>query len=176
MAAGKLLKSSCLAGIMRTINKANSLFMRIESTAFAHNGDIPSKYTCDGDNISPPLAFVDIPVGTKSFVLIMHDPDVPKNIHPEGDWDHWVVFNIPPTTKDVGEGEPLPGLYGLNSRGKAQYHGPCPPDREHRYFFKLYALDTLLKLSADVYRKEVEEAMHGHIIEEAELVGKYERL
>ena len=150
--------------------------MRIESTAFAHNGDIPSKYTCDGENINPPLTFADVPKETRSLALIMHDPDVPTNLRPDGNFDHWVVFNIPPETTTIGEGELAPGVYGLHTRGKPEYYGPCPPDREHRYFFKLYALDTMLDLPAGVYRKEVEEAMRGHVIEEAELLGHYKRL
>jgi len=144
--------------------------MKIESTAFQNNQSIPSLYTCDGANINPPLTFSDIPAGAKSLALIMDDPDAPM-----GTWDHWIIFNIPPETKEIKEGLVPEGVLGVTSFRKTGYGGPCPPDREHRYFFKLYALDTILNLPEGSSKKEVEVAMSGHIIAQAELVGKYNR-
>src|SRR3989344_8435183 len=141
--------------------------MRIESTAFAHNGDIPSKYTCDGENINPPLVFAEVPKEARSLTLIMHGPDVPTNLRPDRNFDHWVVFNIPPETT-IGEGELAPGVYGLHTRGKPEYYGPCPPDREHRYFFKLYALDSTLSLPGGSTKAEVEAVMEGHVLGQTE--------
>ncbi len=105
----------------------------------------------------------------------MEDPDVPKNIRPDGMWDHWVVWNIPPETKIIPEGSIPPGIVGKNSRGDLAYGGPCPPDREHRYFFKLFSLDTLLNLPNTAIKKDLETAMQGHILSQTELVGRYAR-
>jgi len=150
--------------------------MRLISSAFEQGGKIPSKYTCDGPNVSPPLRIEGIPGGTKSLVLIMDDPDVPKSIRQDGMWDHWVVYDIPPDLQEIPEGQEPPGTHGKGTGGNSNYFGPCPPDREHRYFFKLYALDTLLKLPAGSTKAQVERAMQGHILEKAELMGTYERV
>ena len=152
-----------------------TMTMQLTSSEFEHQGNIPSKYTCDGANINPPLTITNIPENTKSLVLLMDDPDVPKNIREDGMWDHWVVFNIPPTTKTIFEGQEPPGIQGLNTGGVNGYGGPCPPDREHRYFFKLYALDIELDLSLSATKTEVEQAMQGHVLEKTELVGRYKR-
>jgi len=148
--------------------------MKVASTAFEHEGKIPSKYTCDGDNISPPLFFSDIPKNAKSLVLIMEDPDVPMYIRPDGMWDHWVLFNIPPETTGIASGE-QPGTPGITTSNKNKYGGPCPPDREHRYYFKLFALDIKLDLKEGAAKKQVLEAIKGHILAEATLMGKYKR-
>lgn len=158
--------------IMTAIMKGT---MKITSPAFKHNGKIPQKYTCEGENISPPLAFSDIPEGTKSLVLLMDDPDVPKSLKPDGMFDHWVVFNISPDTRIVAEGTPPPGVQGLNGVGKKGYIGPCPPDREHRYFFKLFAVSTLFTLGANVRKEDVEKALEKNTLEKAELIGRYEK-
>ncbi len=152
--------------------------MRLSTPSFTPNGKIPSQYTCDGDNISPPLKIENVPANTKSLVLIMDDPDIPDFVKEKFKievWDHWVVFNIPPTTTEIPEGKNPLGVLGKNTGGKNAYGGPCPPDKEHRYFFKLYALDTMLNLSEGVSKMQVEEAMRGHIIEQVELIGKYAR-
>ena len=154
------------------IKKGN---MEITSSQFIHEGLIPPIYTCDGQNISPPLSISGVQEGTKSLVLIMDDPDVPKSIRPDGIWDHWIVFNIPPETREIPEGKNLSGVPGVGTSGKLAYGGPCPPDREHRYFFKLYALDTMLGLSEGAKKSEVELAMAGHIVAEALLMGRYDR-
>lgn len=149
--------------------------MKIISSVFSHQGSIPSKFTCDGENINPPLEFLDIPVEAKSIVLIMDDPDVPTSIRPDGNWDHWLVWNISPDTKMIPENSSPPGIVGLNTGGQRAYGGPCPPDREHRYFFKLYALDVLLDFDKDPTKSEIEQAMGGHVLEKTELIGKYNR-
>ncbi|MBU0458194.1 YbhB/YbcL family Raf kinase inhibitor-like protein [Patescibacteria group bacterium] len=150
--------------------------MELTAPAFANNGKIPSKFTCDGENINPALSFDDVPAQAQSLVLIMDDPDVPKSIREDGMWDHWVVFNIPPHTQGVNENGQPDGVAGSNTRGDLSYGGPCPPDREHRYFFKLYALDSELDLPEGSTKAEVEEGMRDHIIGEAELVGLYKRI
>ncbi len=105
----------------------------------------------------------------------MDDPDVPTSIRPDGTWDHWVIWNIPPTTFVIVEGKTPPGMTGNNGEGKQEYYGPCPPDREHRYFFKLYALDAMLDLPAGSSKVDVQKAMKGHILAQAELIGRYNR-
>ena len=149
--------------------------MKLTSTAFEHEGKIPGKYTCDGENISPPLTISDVPSEAKGLVLIMDDPDVPKEFREDGMWDHWLVFNIPPGSSQIKEGEEPAGTHGIGTGGNLNYYGPCPPDREHRYFFKLYALSTKLDLPEKATKQQVEEAMESNIIAKAELMGKYER-
>jgi hypothetical protein len=136
---------------------------------------IPSKHTCDAQDISPELHISDVPSPAKSLVLIMDDPDVPVSVRKDQMWDHWVVFNIPPHTTHIPENTQPPGTPGKNTDGGLNYQGPCPPDREHRYFFKLYALDTPLDLPAGSTKKQVEDAMRGHILAHTELMGLYER-
>ena len=150
--------------------------MKLESPVFEHEGIIPAKYTCDGGNINPPLKISEVPEGAKSLVLIMDDPDVPKNLRPDGMWDHWLVWNIPPATMEIPEGQEPAGVVGKNTGGSFGYRGPCPPDREHRYFFKLYALDTMFDLSPETTTKsDLEAAMQKHILSQAELRGRYNR-
>src|SRR3989344_2940443 len=147
--------------------------MKLTSSMFEHNHSMPSKYTCDGENMSPPLIISDVPENTKSLVLIMDDPDVPKNLRADGMWDHWIVWNISPQTKEIAEGQEPEGVHGLGTANNLNYHGPCPPDREHRYFFRLFALDTILNLPEKRMKAEVEQAMEGHVIDKAELIGLY---
>jgi Raf kinase inhibitor-like YbhB/YbcL family protein len=144
--------------------------MKLTSAVFQNNQSIPSKYTCDGEDINPPLEISDVLQQAKSLVLIMDDPDAPS-----GTWDHWIVFNIPPDTKSIAEGKEPAGIHGKGTSGNLEYHGPCPPDREHRYFFKLYALDTDLNLAEGSTKKQVESAMQGHIIDQTQLIGLYTR-
>ena len=146
--------------------------MKITSSAFEHKQDIPSKYTCDADNINPELSFSDIPAGAKSLVLISHDPDAPK----EGGWTHWVIINMDPTTTGIGENsKPGSGLETTTDFGQTGYGGPCPPSGSHRYYFYLYALDTTLDLDTTTTKETVETAMKGHILEQAEIMGSYKR-
>ncbi len=149
--------------------------MKISSTAFQDQGVIPSLYTCEGKNINPPLDISDVPPQAKSLVLLIDDPDVPKTLRPDGNYDHWVLFNMPPTTHKIHENAIPPGIQGKSTHGKNQYTGPCPPDREHRYFFKLYALDRMLDLPPGATKKEVEQAMEGHILAHSQLMGLYEK-
>jgi len=158
--------------------------LQISSPEFRNNEVIPARYTCDGDDISPPLSIVGVPAKAKTLVLIVDDPDAPS-----GTFDHLVVFNIPAPDKSLESispgafGEKLPwgslgdngARYGRNSWGRLGYGGPCPPSGTHRYFFKIYALDGALSLPVGVGKKEIERMMSGHILEEASLVGLYKR-
>lgn len=156
--------------------------LTLSSLAFADNGTIPEKYTCDSNEesgaVNPPLVISGVPEKAESLVLIMDDPDIPQAVKDSMHidvFDHWVIFDIPPETKELGENRIPPGVEGANTLSPG-YTGPCPPDREHRYFFKLFALDTMLGLPAGASRADVEEAMKGHVVEFAELVGRYNRL
>lgn len=144
--------------------------MQLTSTAFENNGQIPPQYTCDGDNINPPLQISDVPEQAQSLALIMDDPDAPV-----GTWDHWVIFNISPQTENIDENSEPNGTPGQGTRGNTKYSGPCPPDGEHRYIFKLYAIDTQLDLNKGVSKQQVEDAMKDHIIDQTKLIGKYTR-
>ena len=145
--------------------------LEISSPVFPEGGEIPSKYTCDGDDASPPLAFTGIPEKARSLVLIVDDPDAPA-----GTWVHWVVWNIPPDTREIPENSvPDGALQGTNDFGKRKYGGPCPPSGTHRYFFKLYALDANLSLPPGATKAQVEGAMNGHVVARAERVGRYAR-
>lgn len=153
--------------------------LQITSDAFEKNGKIPSIYTCEGRDISPPLAWEGIPSGTKSLALILDDPDAPDPKAPKMTWVHWILFNMPPdakglpegaTTKDLPQGTQL----GVNDWKRTGYGGPCPPIGRHRYFHKLYALDVVLKLNKPT-KAELIKAMEGHILEHAELVGTYKK-
>lgn len=145
------------------------------SGPFPSGAPIPSRYTCDGDDIMPQLEFRNVPEEAKTLVLIMDDHDVPKQLKPDGVWDHLVAFNIDPHSSGVDEGGRAHGTYGINSAGSTDYQGPCPPDREHRYIFRLYALDSALTLLEGATKTEVLKAMEGHVIASAELVGRCDR-
>ena len=144
--------------------------MKLTSSAFVNNGAIPSEFTCDSSNIAPQLAISDVPKNTKSLALIMDDPDAVI-----GTFVHWVVWNIPPDTKQIQKGTEPNGILGKGGSGKLGYIGPCPPSGTHRYFFKLYALDTQLDLGEGSAKNYLEKAMQGHIIEKTELIGLYKR-
>jgi len=152
--------------------------LTLSSGVFENGESIPARFTCDGESMSPPLAWSSVPEGTKSLALIMDDPDVPKQLKTDGVFDHWTLFNIPPETKEITTGGTA-GVRGANGAGKNQYAGPCPPKEyepsEHRYFFRLYALDPELPLKEGATKSEVLAAMQGHILSQAELVGKYKR-
>lgn len=154
--------------------------MKIESPVFEESASIPPAYTCDGDSsLSPPLAITGIPDGTHSLVLIVDDPDVPRALRQDGNFTHWVLFNIPPETLVIPEGATV-GVVGRNTVGDAQYTGPCPPPEyeptTHRYVFKLYALDTMLELETGAAKGDVEMAMDGHVLATAQLIGTYSRV
>jgi Raf kinase inhibitor-like YbhB/YbcL family protein len=144
--------------------------LTIESSAFKNGQPIPKIYTCDGDDLSPPLQFGNIPEGTKSLAIIMDDPDAPN-----GTFDHWIAWNISSNTKELQEGAVLT-FQGINSFKKQIYGGPCPPKgKPHRYFFKFYALDTMLNMPKGSSKSMLEEAIKGHILDQAELMGTYGR-
>ena len=150
--------------------------MEIASSAFAQGGTIPAKYTCDGPDVSPPLAWSGVPEGTRSLVLICDDPDAPM-----GTWVHWVVVNIPPAMTTFSEGVSKGNLdeqgiiQGMTDFRRPAYGGPCPPSGSHRYYFKLYALDTVLGVDSTATKKQVVSAMKGYILAEAQLMGRYAR-
>lgn len=143
--------------------------LTVKSPAFEPNKTIPQKYTCVSENINPPLTIEGIPQKTKSLTLILDDPDAPS-----GTFDHWVVWNIPPSTTKIAE-HTVPGTEGLNSAREHSYAGPCPPSGTHRYFFKVYALDIELGLGDSSRKKDVEKAMQGHILAKGELIGLFHR-
>jgi Raf kinase inhibitor-like YbhB/YbcL family protein len=159
-----------------TVNKEEKMALTITSTAFDEGGMIPSQYTCDGAEISPPLSWSGVPEGTASLALISDDPDAPM-----GTWVHWVLFNVPADATSLPEKIPPDqtlsdgSLQGVNDSGKFGYGGPCPPGGTHRYYFKLYALDTLLALSERVTKQDLLDAMEGHILAEGQLMGRYQR-
>lgn len=142
--------------------------LSLTSNAFSANGLIPRKYTCDGIDINPSLEIASIPTKAKSLALVVVDPDAPG-----GKWVHWIVCNIPITHKI--EEHSVPGIEGVNDFGRVDYGGPCPPDGEHRYFFKMYALDQILELEEGFTIDELNEAMHSHILGYGELMGVYTR-
>lgn len=145
--------------------------MKIKSSAFQNNGLIPSKHTCDGEDVSPPLEFLEVPERCQSIALVIDDPDAPG-----GSWIHWLVWNIDPSFPYIPEGSDLEGpIQGVNSFGKNGYGGPCPPSGVHHYHFKAYALDQKLDLDFMADRQALQKAMKGHILEEAELTGVYQR-
>jgi Raf kinase inhibitor-like YbhB/YbcL family protein len=143
--------------------------LSVKSPVFENGKHIPVKYTCDGANVNPPLTIDVVPEETKTLVLIVDDPDAPMGV-----FDHWVVWNIPPTTRKIEENT-VPGTEGMSSYRKHAYGGPCPPYGTHRYFFKVYALDARLDLKLDSTKRDVEKAMKGNILAEGELVGLYSR-
>lgn len=145
--------------------------MKIESSAFLDNQFIPSKYTCDGENVNPPLKISGVPSETKSLVLIVDDPDAPR-----GTWVHWTLWNINPKITEISENNsPEGAVEGVTDFGKPGYGGPCPPSGTHRYFFKIYALDITLDLEVSAKVKDIEKAMEGHILDQARLIGLYSR-
>lgn len=151
-----------------------TMAFELHSPAFYNGGMIPSKYTCDGSDISPPLIWGKLPSEAKSLVVIMEDPDAPA-----GTWDHWMLFNISPNIhglpENINKNLPLGAKFGKNSWKRNDYGGPCPPNGMHRYFFKLYTLNTILELNEGVDKVTLQNAMKKHIIASAQLIGKYQR-
>ena len=145
----------------------------IATTAFPPEGKIPGKYTCDGQDVSPELSWAGAPQGTKSFALIVDDPDAPA-----GTWNHWLIWNIPASQHELNEGASRNHAIteGQNDFHKTRYNGPCPPPgKPHRYYFKLFALDTELTLPTGSARKQLDNAMRGHVLAQSELMGRYGR-
>jgi Raf kinase inhibitor-like YbhB/YbcL family protein len=147
--------------------------MKLSSSAFVDGGILSAKYTCDGASLSPPIKWQDAPANTKSFALIYDDPDAPS-----GTWTHWILYNLPPTINSLEENVrqlPIGTKVGVNSWPEQSYGAPCPPSGEHRYIFHLYALDMLLNLSGAITSEKLQQAMQGHILATATLMGKYQR-
>ena len=154
--------------------------LELTSPAFSHNDPIPAIYTCDGRDISPPLSWSSLPAGTRSLALIVEDPDAPDPKAPRMTWIHWMLYNIPAETAGLTENTaagnlPAETLEGLNNWGRTGYGGPCPPVGRHRYFFKLYALDTELPDLNQPNKEKLLQAMQNHILDQAELIGTYQR-
>jgi Raf kinase inhibitor-like YbhB/YbcL family protein len=154
--------------------------MRLTSSAFTPGGVIPTRFTCDGSDVSPPLAWSQVPEGARSLALVVDDPDAPDPQAPKVTWVHWVVYNIPPESGGLGEGAssndlPVGAIEGRNDWKRTDYGGPCPPIGRHRYVHKLYALDTVLPDLGHPTKAELLAAMVGHIVARAQLVGTYER-
>jgi len=174
-----LMVAGCaLAGASLAAGQAagGGMALQITSSAFSEGGMIPKQFTCEGPDVSPQLSWSGAPAGTQSLALIMDDPDAPV-----GTWVHWILYNLPATTKELPEGvakqdQAAGGLQGRNDFKKTGYGGPCPPaGKPHRYFFKLYALDGKLDLQAGAGKPDVERAMNGHILAQGQLMGKYKR-
>ncbi len=159
-----MLKTSII-GMMAIVEQST---ITVESHVFNNNGLIPEKYTCEGQNINPPLTINNIPENAVSLALIMDDPDAPN-----GTFDHWIVWNIS-NVKEIKENS-IPGIQGKNGRNENSYTGPCPPEGTHHYHFKIYALDNELQLEESANKKSLENAMDGHIVASGELVGLYKR-
>lgn len=150
----------------------------LSSAAFTQHGAIPKKYTCEGADLSPPLSWTGLPAGTRSLALIVDDPDAPDPAAPKTTWVHWVLYNLPPGAGGLAEGAsdlPPGTLQGLNDWRRTGYGGPCPPIGRHRYFHKLYALDTVLPDLGRPTKATLEKTMQGHILGQAELVGTYQK-
>lgn len=146
----------------------------IQSSAFDNGGTIPKRFTCDGKNTNPPLSISGVPESAESLVLIMEDPDVPEDMEVDM-WDHWIVFNMPAADTDIEEGVEPNGVHGTGTADNEDYYGPCPPDGMHRYFFYVYALDTMLDTGEGASKNQVQDAMDGHVIAQAQLMGQYDR-
>ncbi len=172
--------SSAKAGADTTTLRPMSALLNLSSAAFAANTPIPSKYTCEGVNVSPPLAWSGAPATAKSFALIVEDPDAPDPAKPTRVVTHWVAYNIPGTASALSEnaskkGMPPGSAQGLNEGNKPAYMGPCPPIGSHRYFFKLYALDTVLTGLKNPKKADVQQAMQTHIVDSTQLIGTYQK-
>ena len=160
--------------------EATAMTLSLTSSAFAAQGSIPAKFTCDGSNVSPPLGWSGVPKGTKSLVLVVADPDAPDPKAPKMTWVHWVLYRLPPDATGLREAVPSKGLpagtvEGANDWGKTGYGGPCPPIGRHRYVHTLYALDVVLPDLGKATRAKLLAAMEGHVLATAELVGTYQR-
>jgi Raf kinase inhibitor-like YbhB/YbcL family protein len=166
-------------GALLLVNTGPAMALTLTSSAFEAGGTMPAKYTCEGDDLSPPLAFAGVPAGTKSLALVVDDPDAPDPKAPKRVWVHWVVFNLPADSQGLPEnasGAGLPGgaVAGINDWKRNSYGGPCPPIGRHRYFHKLYALDIALP-AKPLTKSELEAAMKGHVLAQAELIGTYQK-
>src|SRR5205807_1427165 len=173
---GLTMRKAIIAGASAILLAAIASFaaggakMKITSSAFQQGANIPSKFSCDGANTSPPLQISDVPSEAKSLVLIVDDPDAPSGL-----FTHWVVWNISSQTTTIAEGSTPKGVQGTNDFGKSGYGGPCPPSGTHRYYFKIFALDRELDLPFGAKRGQLDAAMKGHVVAQGEVMGRYSR-
>lgn len=171
-----LLLIILLIGLINSSATKKNNNMKITSEAFLNGGTIPREFTCDGAGTNPPLNFSDIPKEARSLALIYEDPDAPRSSYaPDGIWIHWIVWSISPSKNSISGGETGFGITGTNSSGRRSYDMPCPPNGEHRYIFKLYALDSLLDLASTSVKSNLLESMQNHVLAKAELLGRYSR-
>jgi len=178
MPAARAFRIAVFLALVMIAPATEATMMSLTSPAFPPNGKIPRKYTCEGDDVAPPLAWSGVPATAKSLVLILDDPDAPDPAAPKRTWVHWVLYDIPATATGLPEtGAPLPPgtREGRNDWKRTGYGGPCPPVGRHRYFHKLYALDVTLGDLGDATKAKVEDAMRGHVVAQAELVGTYQK-
>jgi Raf kinase inhibitor-like YbhB/YbcL family protein len=168
----KLVPIGSVAMLLVTIASfaGGGAIMQISSPAFHQGANIPSKFTCDGSNTSPPLQISGVPAEAKSLVLIADDPDAPGGL-----FTHWVIWNIPPQTSSIADGSAPTGVQGTNDFGRSGYGAPCPPSGTHRYYFRVFALDRELDLRSGAKRGQLDAAMKGHVISQGELIGRYAR-
>jgi Raf kinase inhibitor-like YbhB/YbcL family protein len=167
----KVIVAAALAIALAIVSFASGeAKMKITSSAFQEGGNIPSKFTCDGGDTSPPLQIAEVPSSAKSLVLVVDDPDAPSGL-----FTHWMVWNISPQNNTIAEGSASKGVHGTNDFGKSGYGGPCPPSGTHRYYFKIFALDRELELPAGTKRSQLDAAMKGHVIAQGELMARYSR-
>lgn len=165
------LLPACAAQTKPILN-LNNINMKLTSPAFINNGELPAKYTCDGQGINPPLAISDVPAKAQSLALISDDPDAPS-----GTFVHWIIWNIDPQTTQIAENSvPSGSSLGKTSAGRTGFVPPCPPSGTHRYYFKIYALDTKLNLTPNAGKDNLEKAMQGHVLDSAEIIGLYKRI
>src|SRR5438093_1438176 len=173
---GRIVQKAIIAGALAITMAAIVSFasgeakMKITSSAFQEGGNIPSRFTCDGGDTSPPLQITEVPSGAKSLALVVDDPDAPSGL-----FTHWMVWNISPQNNTIAEGSTPKGVHGTNDFGKSGYGGPCPPSGTHRYYFKIFALDRELELPAGTKRSQLDAAMKGHVVAQGELMGRYSR-
>jgi Raf kinase inhibitor-like YbhB/YbcL family protein len=175
-----LLLAAGLLALAHPAGGADPMAITLRSPVFADGAEIPRRHTCEGEDVSPPLAWSDPPAGTRSFALIVHDPDAPDPKAPQRTWVHWVVYDLPADTRALAEGAgagPLPAgaRHGRNDWGRSDWGGPCPPIGRHRYFHELYALDTELGDLHAPSKAALERAMEGHVLGRAELIGTYQK-
>jgi Raf kinase inhibitor-like YbhB/YbcL family protein len=175
-----LMFSSLVLMTVNLLRAEEIMALTLKSSAFDNGGEIPSRYTCEGEDVSPSLVWTGVPETARSLVLIIDDPDAPDPKAPKMTWVHWVLYNIPPDVTGLPEGvvpaKLSPGMMeGLNDWKRIGYGGPCPPIGRHRYFHKLYALDTVLEVMNTPIKAKVEAAMKGHVIAQAELMGTYKK-
>jgi Raf kinase inhibitor-like YbhB/YbcL family protein len=170
------MRNAIIVGVSMTfvaaiaVSAAGGAKMKLTSSVFQQGGDIPSKFSCDGANTSPPLQISDVPAAAKTLVLIVDDPDAPSGL-----FTHWMVWNLSPQTSTIAAGSASDGVHGTNDFGKSGYGGPCPPSGTHRYYFRVFALDRKLDLANGAKRSQLDAAMKSHVTAQGELMGRYSR-